>query len=66
MARIEANRTSTTSEKLLERARKATSNYVRNIAQSKSFANAIYGGVGLEAARSREYSQNTYMGYMAG
>ena len=40
--------------------------YVRNIAQSKSFANAIYGGKGVDVARSRQYSQNTYMGYNNG
>ena len=36
--------------------------YVRNIAQSKRFANDIYGGKGIGAARNRKYSQNTYMG----
>lgn len=40
--------------------------YVRNIASSKRFANDIYKGRGLDVARSRTYSQNTYMGYNNG
>lgn len=40
--------------------------YVRNIAQSKQFSNDIYQGRGLEVARGRGYSQNTYMGYNKG
>ena len=42
------------------------SRYVRNIAQSKRFANDIYQGRGLDVARGRTYSQNTYMGYNNG
>ena len=40
--------------------------YVRNIAQSKRFSNDVYGGRGIDAARGRKYSQNTYMGINAG
>lgn len=40
--------------------------YVLNIAQSKQYANDIYGGKGVDAARRRAYSQNTYMGVNAG
>lgn len=45
---------------------KAGERYVRNIAQSKQYANDIYGGKGVDVARGREYSQNTYMGINAG
>lgn len=40
--------------------------YIRNIAQSKRFANDVYSGKDLKVARGREYSQNTYMGINAG
>ena len=40
--------------------------YVLNIAQSKQYANDIYGGKGVDVARRRAYSQNTYMGVNAG
>ena len=49
----------------LSRNRKVTdaaSRYTRNIAQSKRFANDLSNDRGLEVARSRGYSQNTYMG----
>lgn len=39
--------------------------YVRNIAQSKRFSND-YKRSGVESARNRSYSQNTYMGYNNG
>ena len=39
--------------------------YVRNIAQSKRFYND-YKRSGVESARKRSYSQNTYMGINAG
>lgn len=42
------------------------SRYVRNIAQSKRFRNDLNQGRGFDVARSRSYSQNTYMGYNAG
>ena len=40
--------------------------YTRNIAQTRTFANDIYGGRGVETARGRAFSQNTYMGINAG
>ena len=45
---------------------RAGDRYVLNIAQSKQYANDIYGGKGVDVARRREYSQNTYMGINAG
>lgn len=39
--------------------------YVRNIAQSKRFSDD-YNRSGVENARKRSYSQNTYMGINAG
>ena len=60
LSRAEGNRTRT------ERINRIASNYVRNIAQTKTFANAVDGGAGLSSARSRAYSQNTYMGYLNG
>ena len=42
------------------------SKYVTNIAATQRFANDIYGGRGLDVARGRGYSQNTYMGINAG
>ena len=45
---------------------KAGDRYVLNIAQSKQYANDIYGGKGVDVARGREYSQNTYMGFNNG
>ena len=39
--------------------------YVRNIAQSKRFSND-YERSGVENARKRTYSQNTYMGINVG
>ena len=39
--------------------------YVRNIAQSRRFAND-YERSGVDQARNRTYSQNTYMGINAG
>ena len=40
--------------------------YVRNIAQSKRFFNDISEGRGVDVARGRGYSRNTYMGINAG
>lgn len=45
---------------------RAGERYVMNIAQSKQYANDIYGGKGVDVARGREYSQNTYMGFNNG
>lgn len=39
--------------------------YIRNIAQSRRFTND-YERSGVEQARNRTYSQNTYMGTNAG
>lgn len=50
----------------VERTIAAGDKYVRNIAQSKRFANDVYSGKDLSVARGREYSQNTYMGYNNG
>ena len=40
--------------------------YIRNIAQSRRFANDVNNGKGIDVARGRRYSQNTYMGINAG
>lgn len=45
---------------------RAGDRYVLNIAQSKQYANDIYGGKGVDVARRRAYSQNTYMGFNEG
>lgn len=51
--RIERARTRNTSEALLNRARRVADKYIRNIAQTKRFANDIYQGRGLGVARGR-------------
>ena len=48
-----------------KKAESAGNKYIRNIAQSKTFANSVNNG-DLKGARSKQYSQNTYMGYNNG
>ena len=40
--------------------------YTRNIAGSKQFTNDFFSDRGVDGARGRQYSQNTYMGINAG
>lgn len=58
--------TPTQSVNRINRIGEIASRYTRNIASSKQFANDINNGKGVNTARGREYSQNTYMGINAG